>query len=117
MKRKEPIMTAGRKISLLLTTAMTLMLILLFTISVNALGETGRDTDYKITNGVWESTVYVTDSKDDNVRTHILRISKGADVTLKAASANYYKSGSTADSRKASAGKWGFSTVEKMMAG
>lgn len=117
MKRKEPIMTAGRKIGLLLTTAMTLMLILLFTISVNALGETGRDTDYKITNGVWESTVYVTDSKDDNVRTHILRISKGADVTLKAASANYYKSGSTADSRKASAGKWGFSTVEKMMAG
>lgn len=105
----------ARRTRILMTMMTAVLLILLFTVSVQAVGETGREKNHKISNGVWESTVYVTDSKNDNVRVHILRISKGADVTLKATTADYYKSGSTKASRKKSAGSWGFTTVTKMM--
>ena len=115
VKRKVTIMTVRKRISTAITAAITLLLIMLFTINVNAVGETGRERNYKIANGVWESTVYVTDSKGDNVRAHILRISKGTGVTLKATTANYYKSGSTKTSRKKSIGNWGFTTVTNMM--
>ena len=102
---------------MMLTALITFLLIMMFTLSVSATGETGREKNHKIASGVWESTVYVTDSKGDNVRVHILRISEGANTTLKATTANYYKKGSTKASRKKSVGSWGFSTVKKMMAG
>lgn len=108
-------MTSAKKFSTILIAAMTLMFVMLFSISADAVGETGREKSHKIASGVWESTVYVTDSKNDNVRVHILRISKGAKVTLKATTASYYKKGSTASSRKKSARKWGFATVTDMM--
>ncbi len=108
-------MTSSKTTRTFLTAVAAFILVMMFTLNVDAIGETGREKEQKLSNGVWESTVYVTDSKNDNVRVHILRISKGADVTLKAATASYYSPGSTKASRKKTIGSWGFANVKDMM--
>ena len=81
------------------------MIMIITTNDANAVSETGR-TNYKIMNGVNETLVYVTDSGNKNIRTHIVRINKGANVTFKASTPGYYKKGSTTKSRKKVAKKW-----------
>ncbi len=71
----------------------------------NAVSETGRK-NYKLTDGVTESTVYAADSGKKNIVIHILRVQNGANVSLKAGYCNYYKKNSTASSRKKAASKW-----------
>ena len=81
------------------------MMMIISTNDANAVSETGR-TNYKIMNGVNETLVYVTDSNNKNIRTHIVRINKGSNVTFKASTPGYYKKGSTTKSRKKLAKKW-----------
>lgn len=75
-------------------------------VKADAVAETGRE-DYGITAGITESTVYVTDSDEKNVRVHILRIGKEADVSFKVTCKDYYTEGSTAKTRSAAASDWG----------
>ena len=112
MEHKINDMKHSRAFRLSIVTALVIMLLLLFTSVANAsIGETGREKDRKLTNGVWESTVFVTESRSNNVRVHILRINNGSNVTLKASNASYYKKGSKAASRKKASVKWGYATV------
>ena len=83
-----------------------------------AVSETARE-DQLIAPGVTESTVYVTDSNKKNVRLHILRISKDADVSFKAACKDYYTEGSTAKTRSAAAAgrdadDWGYQKLRDL---
>ena len=89
--------------------------VIFFTSRGNAVSETSRQ-NYQLMSGVTESTVYVTDSKNENIRVHLMRINKGANISLKVSTANYYKSGSTKSTRTAawSANNksiWGFRNV------
>lgn len=85
---------------------------------VDAVSETSR-TEYTLTDGVTESTVYVTDSEGVNLQAHILRIQKGANVSYKATTKGYYSSGSTKSSRAKKAKNWtkkswGFKTLKNL---
>ena len=73
--------------------------------SILAMSETGR-TDYRVMDGVTESTVYLVDSGNRNVRAHILDIDSSAEVTFRATYRNYYTKGSTKASRKEYADSW-----------
>lgn len=91
-----------------------------FTFESNAVSETSRKT-YKIMDGVTEATVYITDSGNENLQTHILRIQNGANISFRAIQKGYYKKGSTAASRKKNAAnwdesKWGFKRLSDMAA-
>ena len=55
-----------------------------------ALSETDRHT-YRLAYGVTESTVYATEDKLENVRLHILRINKGANISFKIGTKKYYQ--------------------------
>lgn len=70
-----------------------------------AIGETSR-TEHQITQGVTESTVYVTVDGGSNVRAHILRISGDAGVEIKASYGGYYGLSETAEDRKDKASQW-----------
>ena len=70
-----------------------------------AVSETARE-NYKLTEGVTESTVYVTEAKKENVRLHILRINKGANASFKMTTKKYYKKNSTRKTRKMNLKKW-----------
>lgn len=83
-----------------------LILYFIFAQHVNAVSETGRK-DYKLMKGVTESTVYVVDSGNKNLIVHILRVQKGADVTIKTGYKNYYTKNSKQAKRKNKASKWG----------
>lgn len=88
--------------------------------SANAVSETGRE-DCVITDGVTESTVYVTDSDEKNVRVHILRIAAYADVSFKAICKDYYVAGSTYKTRTSAAASrhsddWGFQRLRDLAA-
>lgn len=75
-------------------------------LNADAVSETGRE-DHLIADGVTESTVYVTDGDEKNVRVHILRIASDADVSFKVTCKGYYTEGSTSESRAAKAAEWG----------
>ena len=70
-----------------------------------ALSETDRHT-YRLAYGVTESTVYATEDKLENVRLHILRINKGANISFKIGTKKYYQKNSTQKSRKKKLKKW-----------
>lgn len=99
-------MSNTKRISLLLVFGIIVTLcLIIFQTDVKAVSETGR-SNYKLINGVRESTVYVTDSAGKNIRAHILRVNKGVNATFKASTPNYYKKSSTKASRKKAAKKW-----------
>ena len=81
------------------------MLVLAGSTECFAVGETSR-ADHRITNGVAESTVYVTVDGGYNVRTHILRVSPGAGVRFKVSYGGYYGAGISAADRKVKALEW-----------
>ena len=70
-----------------------------------AVGETSR-TDHQITDGITESTVYVTVDGGYNVRTHILRIPPKSGVLFKASYGEYYGAGKSASYREWKAQYW-----------
>ena len=70
-----------------------------------AVGETFRE-DYLLTQGVTESTVYVTVDGGYNVRTHILRISDDASVGFKVTYGGYYGKLKTEEYRKSNTTQW-----------
>ena len=101
-----------RNIRIIISAAIVIALFAVFTIFPDAaVGETGRDKDYKLTEGVWESTVYVTESRGNNVRVHILKINDGSNIALKVSNASYYTKNSDAEQRKNAAVKWGYLKV------
>ena len=105
-------MKSKSSIRILITVAMIAILFAVFTIYPDAsVGETGREKDYKLTDGVWESTVYVTESRGNNVRVHILRINDGSNIALKMSNASYYSKNSDAAKRKKASVKWGYAKV------
>ena len=109
-------MSISKKRNLILTVIATAIFIIMFTVSVSAAAETSREADKKLTDGVWESTVYLTDYNDNNVRAHILKVSHGSNVTFKASSADYYDADTKAQRKSAFAkSSWGYITVEKMI--
>jgi hypothetical protein len=96
--------------------AAALFIVIFTPTSARAVTETGREEDQKIDDGVWEATVYLTDSFDQNVRAHILRIGHDAAVSFKVSTADYYAEGNTASDRDKKAEKWeqsswGYATV------
>lgn len=100
-----------RSLRVIITAALIAVLFAVFTIFPNAaVGETGRDKDRKLADGVWESTVYVTESRGNNVRVHIVKVNAGSNVALKVSNASYYKK-STASARKNAEVKWGYAEV------
>ena len=102
-----------RAFRLAIVAVVVALVFFLFTSVANAaIGETGREKDRKLADGVWESTLYVTESRSNNVRVHIVRINSGSNVSLKASNASYYKKGSTALKRKKASVNWGYATVE-----
>lgn len=92
-----------------------LLAVLMIPASVSAVSETSRSADQNLGNGVWESTVYVTNSKKLNVRAHILRIDHDAGVALKVSTAQYYKTTSKTERANKAANwtlsDWGYATV------
>ena len=82
-----------------------LTLVVLLTGKAEAMSETSR-TNHKLSDGVYESTLYVTEPEMENVRVHILRINRGAGVKIKATAPKYYKKNSTKKSRKRNIKKW-----------
>ena len=72
---------------------------------VKAVMETARH-DYKVTEGVDESVIFVTDKYERNLKLHILRVAHDSNTTFKATSAYYYSQGSTRESRKMSLDNW-----------
>lgn len=102
---------------LFLIVAAVIAIVLLSPQQADAVSETSRH-NYTLANGVTESTVYVTDSTGENTVANVLRINKGANVSLKVSSANYYFKKSTKKSRKKNAKKWtkkkwGYALVSK----
>ncbi len=97
------------------TISLAVFIVMICVTNVNAEGETSRHKDHKLLAGVWESTVYVTDSKNINNRVHILRIDHNADVTFKASSAKHYTKNSTKVSREEASIKWGYANVSTIM--
>lgn len=90
---------------------------MVLTSNASAVSETGR-TNYTLTKGVTESVVYATESGNENVRIHILRVNKGANISFKVSTAQYYKKNSTKAQRTAKtaswkAADWGFADVGK----
>lgn len=112
MVHKAGIFKSRRSFSIMITVAMIAALFAAFTIFPDAaVGETGREKDYMLTDGVWESTVYVTESRGNNVRVHILKINQGSNIALKVSNASYYAKGSNAAKRKNATVKWGYAKV------
>ena len=70
-----------------------------------AVGETSR-SDYQLTLGVTESSMYVTVDGGYNVRTHILRISGYSDAKIKASYGGYFGGRNTLADRKKKAAAW-----------
>ena len=70
-----------------------------------AVSETSR-SNYTLANGVTESTVYATETGRENVRIHLLRVNKGANISLRVSTAKYYKKRSTKAGRKKAYKKW-----------
>lgn len=81
--------------------------------NVSAVDETGR-TEYKLMDGVTESTIYAVGSGKSNLTIHMLRVQQGANVSVKAGYKNYYYKNSTQKSRlkrKWTKKMWKWSTV------
>ena len=79
----------------------------------DAVSETGRK-NYKLMNGVTESTVNVVGTNKSNMIVHIIRVQKGANVSVKVGYKNYYYKNSTAAGRlkrKWSSKTWAWSPV------
>lgn len=65
-----------------------------------------KKTNYRIVDGVTESTVYMRNEDNDNVIAHMATVKAKGDATFKASYGKYYEKGSTKDSRKAKASNW-----------
>ncbi len=95
----------SKKNHMLLVVVLTTLILLMLSQSASAVSETGR-TDWKLMKGVTESKVYAVDSEGKNIIIHILRIQKGANVSIRTGYKNYYKKNSTKASRDKAAKKW-----------
>ena len=112
MEQKTSNINLRRRLSVVIAALIIIAIFVAFTISANAaVGETGRESDQMLTDGVWESTVYVTESRGNNVRAHIIRINDGSNIALKVSNASHYKAGSDATQRLSAPVEWGYKKV------
>lgn len=71
----------------------------------DAVTETSRD-DYKLSNGVYESTIYADDSEGNNLCIHVIKLNKNSGVSFKTGYGGYYRKDSDAEQRKTAAKQW-----------